>query len=99
MISSMANPQIKQLTALQTKTKTRQETGLFVVEGIKMVCEVPKAWLVKVMYQKAFSKAAGSLQRILTDALRQLQIKYLRKYRRRRHLRAFLQLSGKRVMI
>ena len=61
MISSMANPQIKQLTALQTKTKTRQETGLFVVEGIKMVCEVPKAWLVKVYVSESFLKSCGQL--------------------------------------
>lgn len=48
MITSASNPQIKQVVSLQTRVKARYEQGLFVVEGRKMVEELPKDCLVKV---------------------------------------------------
>ncbi len=42
MISSTSNTQVKQVAALTRKAKYRKETGLFVVEGVKMFSELPK---------------------------------------------------------
>jgi len=42
MISSTANAGIKNLIQLQTKTSARKKQGVFVVEGIKIVLEIPE---------------------------------------------------------
>lgn len=46
MISSTANARVKEVCALQAKASVRKETGLFVVEGLRMICEVPQEQLV-----------------------------------------------------
>lgn len=56
MISSISNGQIKALMALQNKAKARQEAGLFVVEGLKMVGEVPKEHLKQIYASESFLK-------------------------------------------
>lgn len=48
MISSLDNEKIKNIIKLQTKKSARDEQGLFVVEGIKLVVEAPKDRLVSV---------------------------------------------------
>lgn len=58
MITSSSNQQIKNITALMKKSKTREEQGLFVVEGRKMFSEVPKEWLVKVYVSESFVHGA-----------------------------------------
>ncbi|TAH74930.1 MAG: RNA methyltransferase [Anaerolineaceae bacterium] len=50
LISSMNNPQIKNLTLLQKKAKARKEQGLFVVEGIKMLKEAKDSGLLVKAY-------------------------------------------------
>lgn len=54
MITSSSNQQMKNITALMKKAKTRTEQGLFVVEGRKMFEEVPAAWLDKIYVSESF---------------------------------------------
>lgn len=54
MITSTANSQVKQVSALAKKAKLRKETGLFLVEGPKMFEEAPKDWIHKVYVSESF---------------------------------------------
>ena len=42
MITSTANPQVKNLSQLVKKANVRNEQRLFVVEGIRMCREIPE---------------------------------------------------------
>lgn len=55
MITSTANQQIKQLSALMKKAKERREKGLFVVEGTKMVAEAPAEWVKQVYLSESYT--------------------------------------------
>lgn len=61
MITSTSNQQMKNLSQLMKKAKTRKEQGLFVVEGRKMFQEVPKAWLRQVYASESFVQENESL--------------------------------------
>ena len=54
MITSTSNPQIKRLAQLQKKSKARTQEKVFVVEGLRMFEEVPKAQLEKVYVSETF---------------------------------------------
>ncbi len=54
MISSSSNIQVKNLIQLQKKAKARREQKAFVVEGIKMVMELPKEQWVKGYIASSF---------------------------------------------
>lgn len=54
MISSTANVHVKQAAALGKKAKFRRETGLFVVEGPRMVGELPKERIQAVYATEKF---------------------------------------------
>lgn len=54
MISSLTNPQIKNLIQLQKKAKARNEQDVFVVEGIKMFFEAKKESIVKAYASTSF---------------------------------------------
>ena len=54
MITSTGNQQMKNITALMKKAKTRKEQDLFVVEGKKMYEEVPAEWLDKIYVSESF---------------------------------------------
>lgn len=54
MITSVANPQVKELLQLQKKSKVRNEKGIFVVEGTKMFREAPKSRIEKVYISESF---------------------------------------------
>lgn len=54
MISSTQSQQMKTVSALQKKGKTRKEQGLFVVEGLKMFLEAPKDLISKVYVSQSF---------------------------------------------
>lgn len=56
MITSAANGQIKEIEKLQKKSKHRQETGVFPVEGRKMVLEAGNR-LQKVYVSESYYKA------------------------------------------
>jgi len=61
MITSTSNPQVKQISALQTKAKLRDELGLFVAEGTKMVEELPETLLQKVFCSASYAKNQENL--------------------------------------
>lgn len=71
MIVSNNNQQIKALTMLVKKSKERRKQGLFVVEGPKMVGEVPAGWLRAVYYSESFGKNPDTAE--LFDKLRTLK--------------------------
>lgn len=50
MITSMSNPKVKDVSFLQTRTRARQESGLFVVEGLRLVREVPVDIIDRAFY-------------------------------------------------
>ena len=57
MITSTSSSQVKTVVSLQKKAKTRKETKQFVVEGMKMVSEVPQDRRVKVYFSESFAAA------------------------------------------
>lgn len=72
MITSASNGQIKEIEKLQKKAKHRQETGVFVVEGRKMVLEagerLKKAYLSENYYEAYGAAELGSCEyEIVTD--------------------------------
>lgn len=54
MITSMANQQMKNLSALMKKAKERKKQKLFVVEGPKMCFEAPKSWVSHIYVAERF---------------------------------------------
>lgn len=56
MITSTANPQMKNLVLLMKKAKARREQGVFLAEGRKMFEEAPKEWIRKVYVAESFLK-------------------------------------------
>lgn len=56
MITSTANPRVKNLIQLQKKSKVRREENCFVVEGIKMVLEAPPKRLKAIYMSESFEK-------------------------------------------
>ncbi len=56
MITSKTNQQIKNVRKLIDSGKARKEQGLFVVEGIKMVSEIPSSFLEQIFISESFSK-------------------------------------------
>ena len=54
MITSTANPQIKNLIQLQKKNRLRQEQGIFIIEGIKMYREAPTGQVIKTYVSESF---------------------------------------------
>lgn len=68
LISSMNNPQIKNLALLQRKAKARKEQGLFIVEGIKMLEEAKDSGLLsKVYISESFYQDKSSYIGFLSD--------------------------------
>lgn len=65
MITSTANQQMKNLTAMMKKAKERKNRKAFVVEGPKMFAEAPKEWIINVYVAESF--AASENHRKLLD--------------------------------
>ena len=61
MITSAANEKIKHLIALRDKAKVRREEGLFLVEGIRMLREIPSEDLVAVFASEDFYEKNSEL--------------------------------------
>lgn len=55
MITSTGSSQVKNVVNLQKKARYRKEKSQFIVEGIKMVSEVPDDQLVKVYVSETFN--------------------------------------------
>lgn len=56
MITSTANAQVKELVRFMKKSKARQEAGVFLVEGPRMVGEVPPERIVKLYVSEGFER-------------------------------------------
>lgn len=56
MISSTKNDQVKAVIEMKKKAKAREEAGLFVVEGIRMISELPKDRTKKLYVSESFLK-------------------------------------------
>lgn len=54
MITSKSNKQLKDIRKLMESAKARKEQNLFVVEGLRIVREVPQNLLEKVYYSESF---------------------------------------------
>ena len=61
MITSAANPQIKETSALVSKHKARRESGLFAAEGIKLYKEAPEELIEKLFVSESFEKNCSGL--------------------------------------
>lgn len=72
MISSKSNSQVKQAAALTKKAGYRKETGLFVVEGIKMFTELPKDRVHGVYVTEKFLEHPGG--RDLLKGVRRVEL-------------------------
>ena len=69
MITSTANPQVKNLIQLVKKAKVRNEQRLFVVEGIRMFREVPLDKLKEVYVSESFyKKEKDTVKEVLKDS-------------------------------
>ena len=79
MISSLANPQVKQIKLLLTKKRAREEQGIFVCEGSKMFEEAKnREILLKSYFSESFylrnenwiqEELSNGLYEILKDSL------------------------------
>lgn len=56
MITSTSNAQIKDLIRLQKKSRARDEAGVFIVEGPRMVSEIPADRIVKLYVSESYTK-------------------------------------------
>lgn len=54
MITSTSNAQVKQVVSLQTRARTRAETGLFVAEGTKLIKELPESHRIRVFASESY---------------------------------------------
>ena len=54
MITSTTNQRVKEIIQLQKKSRTRNQAGVFIVEGIRMAREVPKEQLVRLYVTEEF---------------------------------------------
>ncbi len=56
----ITNKKIKELVTLNEKAKARKESGLFLVEGIKMFSEVPKERISEIYVSESFLQKEGT---------------------------------------
>lgn len=56
MITSTSNQQVKEVVQLQKKSRARNQAGVFIVEGIRMVQETPPERLEKLYVTEGFYK-------------------------------------------
>ena len=56
MITSTSNAQIKELAKLQKKSRLRDERRIFLVEGPRMVEEIPKERIERLYISESFER-------------------------------------------
>lgn len=56
MITSTGNQKVKEIIQLQKKSKARNQAGVFLVEGLRMIQEVPRERLKKLYVSEGFCK-------------------------------------------
>ena len=72
MISSTTNKQIKYVSALVKKAKTRREEDLFVAEGLRMCVEIPKDRIHTLYMSESFAK--GKEANALKNGVRHVEL-------------------------
>ena len=60
MITSTGNARVKQLVTWQKKRKARDEEGVYIVEGIRMYREAPRAQVREVYVSEQFYSRYGT---------------------------------------
>ena len=73
MITSTSNAQIKELAKLQKKSRLRDERRIFLVEGPRMVEEIPKERIERLYISESFERknpayAEGTIKNALAYA-------------------------------
>lgn len=75
MITSTANPRVKQLVQWQSEAKARRRDGVFVAEGIKMLEEAPTDMIREIYLteelEKRLQSSKNEKERSLFDKIRQ----------------------------
>lgn len=69
MITSTVNAKVKRLVSLQKKRKLREEGELFLTEGIRMFCEVPRERLKEVYVSETFYKKKKEIVKRMTEEI------------------------------
>lgn len=76
MITSTSNQKVKELLQLQKKSRARNQEGVFVAEGSRMVGETPEKSLVRLYVSETYYrkheqelKKYGSQPEVLTDSV------------------------------
>ena len=87
MITSTSNTQIKELAKLQKKSRLRDERGIFLVEGPRMVEEIPKERIER-LYISENAKTLH-ISKIWECRQKSFQIQYFLMYRIRKIHREF----------
>ena len=59
MITSTANPQVKNLQQLMKKSSVRSAQDVFLVEGMKMFLEAPRERIQKIYVSKSLYEETG----------------------------------------
>lgn len=54
MITSISNPRMKELAQMQKRSRARNQAGFFIVEGLRMIREVPSERLVQLYVTEEF---------------------------------------------
>ena len=85
MITSTSNQRIKEIVQLQKKNRARNTEGVFIVEGIRMVREIPEdklkaLYVTEEFYKKHKAELPGNVKP-------ELQIQ--------KHLKGYWQLYGR----
>lgn len=62
MITSAANPRVKNIIQLTKKMKSRKEQGVFIAEGLKMFREAPREAIREVFVSQTFAAADEHLR-------------------------------------
>ena len=87
MITSTSNAQIKELAKLQKKSRLRDERRIFLVEGPRMVEEIPKERIERLYISESFERKNPAYIRECLQKF--FQIQYFLMYRIRKIHREF----------
>ena len=60
MITSTSNPVVRQVAGLQARSRARQESGLYVVEGPKLLKELPASQKIRAFASESYLKNQGN---------------------------------------
>ena len=92
MITSTSSSQVKHVISLLSKARERKKNKEYVVEGVRMVSEVPADLLVKIYMSERFHSNNPEYVHELVKILRLSPIMYLTECHRHRHHRGLWRL-------